>query len=439
MPGVCRVLVKPTVPPAVRSWPLSAIDRFAFQWVIQGVWVFDAFLDPSALKQGLARLLDTYPILCGRVMVGKLVEWRDDGVPFVEAEMPDVSVADFDAATVDAAGFAESATPGQIRAGRAPLLMLTLTRIADGSVLGISASHACLDGNGFYSLARNFSLAATHRPFPTALFERPTAAPKRGRGQVAREARRAGWHKSTPLDLLRFVLSWPHQRNRVFVAHFSPAALARCKAELAVASGCERLSTNSALVAHVAHCVAKLVGLGPNSCFAISSVIDTRERVSGLAENFAGNAAALAATLPIPAHATASEIAARLHDRLQPLLGRPSAELETTAGLTEEVAAHGLWYSAVRLSPMLGRKPTLFYTNSFVKFPVYDVDFGDAARPIRPVRVVPHNLGDPILFWPAPPTVGGVDLYFSGNLARAIAGLDANDSWWEALRRFDHA
>ncbi|MBF8269283.1 MAG: hypothetical protein HW386_992 [Gammaproteobacteria bacterium] len=77
---------------------------------------------------------------------------------------------------------------------------------------------------------------------------------------------------------------------------------------------------------------------------------------------------------------------------------------------------------------MLGRRPTLFYTNSFWKFPVYDVVFGEAARPVRPVRAIPHNLGDPIVLWPAaPPSVGGVELYFSGTLARAVERLGKDD------------
>jgi Transferase family len=439
MAGFEPELIRPTVASKLRSWPLSPIDRFAFQWVITGTWIFDTVLDANALKQGLARLLDAYPILCGRVVVGKLVEWRDDGVPFAQAEAPDVRVADFDAATVDAARFADRPSPARIRRGKAPLLTLRLTRIADGSVLGISVSHACVDGNGFYSFARNLSRAATGRAFRAPEFERPPAAPRRGRTDVVREARRAGWQRATPLDLLRFVLAWPHQNNRTFVAHFPPSSLARCKAELAAASGCPRLSTNSALVAHLACCIVGLVGLDESSRFTLSSVVDMRGRVAALADEFAGNAAAVAATPPIPVTCAAPEIARTLHERLQPLLDCPSAELEASARLTEEVADHGLWFSPVRLAPMLGRRPTLFYTNSFTKFPVYDLDFGDEARPIRPVRAVPHNLGDPVLLWPAPPGVGGVELYFGGNLARAIERLDKDDPWWDELERFDHA
>src|SRR5262249_4055974 len=73
-------LVRATAARAASSWPLTAIDRFTFQWVIQGTWVFDARLDATALKHGLARLLDAYPILCGRA-AGDRLEWRDRGIP----------------------------------------------------------------------------------------------------------------------------------------------------------------------------------------------------------------------------------------------------------------------------------------------------------------------------------------------------------------------
>lgn len=423
----------------MRNWPLSAIDRYAFRWVIQGTWVFDQLLDADQLKQGLARLLDAYPILCGRVVAGRLIAWVDADVPFSEAEQPRVSVADFGAATVDAARFADRPNPARMRQGRAPLLTVRLTRIADGSVLAICASHACVDGNAFYGLARNFARASTGRPFASPSFERGPAPPRRPRREVAQDAKRLGWQGPRPVDLLRLALGLVGFRRRRFVAHFSPAALARCKAELAEASGCAGLSTNSALVAHVAQCTARLVGLNASSSFSIASAVDMRGRAAGLTDAYAGNAVALAATPEIPANAAASEIAAKLQARLEPLLGRPSPELEAVAALTLEVAEHAMLLSPVRLSRMLMRKPTLFYTNSFAKFPVYDLDFGSESHPIRPVRVVPHNLGDPILLWPAPPDAGGIDLYFSGSLARAVARLGESDPWWDALGRFESA
>jgi hypothetical protein len=430
-------LVQPTTaPPATASWPLSPIDRYAFRWVIHGTWVFEARLDADALKHGLARLLDAYPILSGRA-AGDRIDWRAGGVPFVEASDATLGVADFGPTCVDATRLAHRSSPALIRRGLAPLLAVKLTQLRDGCALAISCSHACLDGNGFYTMARNLSRATTGRPFAPPLFARPAPRPPRLRGEVARAARAAGWQRLGAIDALRFALVSRGVLDRKLVARFSPAALQRCKETLARASGCARLSTTSALLAHVAHCVAALLELRAGTRFNVSFLVDQRERLDSLPATFARNAVSAAATPPIAAHASAAEIAARLHERLEPLLAKPSAELAALAALTAEVAAHYLPYSSIPLSGLPRRRPTLFYTNSFAKFPVHDLDFGDASRPVLPVRAIPHNLGDQIVLWPAPPAAGGLELYFSGPLARAVARSAASDAWWTELRRFD--
>jgi hypothetical protein len=156
--------------------------------------------------------------------------------------------------------------------------------------------------------------------------------------------------------------------------------------------------------------------------------------VAGLPERFAGNAASVVVAKGIPGTASRGDIAACLQRELEPMQAKPSAELEATARLTAEVAHHRLPFTVFSISKMLGRRPSLLYTNSFQKFPIYDLDFGHGARP---VRAVPHNLGDPILLWPAPPTAGGIEVYFSGALARAVRALPDTDPWWAELGRYE--
>ena len=433
-----RETVRPMTSIAPRtSWPLTAIDRFASQWVIQGTWVFNAPLDAIALKHGLARLLDVYPILCGRMSRDR-IERGDEGVPFVVESDMTHAVQDFAPSRVDVTRFGYRCRPALIRRGRAPLLTVTLTQLRDGCVLGICASHTCLDGNGFYSMVRNLSRATTGRDFPQPVFARaPDRSRLRRRTAVARSARDAGWHRLTLLDVLRYAIARPRLLDRSLVARFSPEMLRRCKTALARDSSCERLSTNSALLAHVTRCAGTLLGLDARSRIVVSAAVDQRGRVAGLPESFAGNAVSLAATAPIAARASAADIARSIHTRLEPLLERPSTELESITALTGEVAAHRLPYTPLPGARLLEPGPTLFYTNSFWKFPVYDVDFGDGTHPVRPVRAIPHNLGDPIVLWPAPPSTGGIELYFSGSLARAVARLDSSDDWWNSLYRFD--
>jgi hypothetical protein len=417
---------------------LTPLDQFAFQWVIQGTWLFAERLDAHALKDGIARLLASYPILSGRVVAGRRIEWTGDGIPFIEAVDNTLDVADFNATHVDAIRFGHRFAPGLIRRGRAPLLTLKLTHLREGCVLAICCSHACLDGNGFYTMVRNLSRATAGVAFPPLTFEPRTDGSKpRRRAEVARAALKAGWRRLTELDLLQYALDAPRLLERTFVAHFPPLVLQRCKETLARGSGNAALSTHSALLAHVAACVARLLRLGGGDRFWVSVAVDQRERVGWLGEDFAGNAVSVVMTAPLAAICHREQIAARIHERLLPLLTRQSPELESLARLTAEVVACRLPYTPlVRPSP-LSRRRALFYTNSFARFPVYDLDFGCGSRPARPIRAIPHNLGDPILFWPAPPSVGGLELYFSGRLARAVRRLAKDDPWWTELRCFE--
>ena len=432
-------LVLPPAPAPVRSsWQLNPVDWFAFQWVLQGTWVFDTRLDADALRHGLERLLDSYPILCGRVVGGRRIDWSSKGIPVIEERDETLGAQDFDATRVDAGRFAARIQPFQVRSGASPLLTLKLTQLREGSVLAICCTHACLDGNSFYSMARNLSRAAAGAAVPQPRLERGRGNTQhRRRAQISRAARQAGWHRVTVLDALSYAVTQARRLDRMFVTHFSPQALTRCREALACASACSGLSTNSALVAHVAYSAARLMRLDGGDSFSVSVAVDQRERVAALPSNFAGNAVSVVATAPLPAASGREEIAARLHERLEPLLTRPSPALESLAQLTEDIVLHRLPYSPVAGLRLLGRRRLLFYTNSFARFPVYDLDFGNGAHPVRPIRAIPHNLGDSILLWPAPPPEGGLELYFSGWLARALQRLAVDDPWWAELRRYD--
>lgn len=430
-----RDWVRPRAQPARSSWPLTPIDRFAFQWVLQGTWVFESRLDPEALRQGLERLLESYPLLCGRVAGGTRIDWSRKGIPLIEARDETLGAADFGASHVDAGRFACRIHPVQVRFGTSPLLTLKLTQLREGCVLAICCSHACLDGHSFYAMARNLSWAAAGRTVPPPLFEpRSGCAQPRRRSQIGPAARQAGWHRVGALDALTYAFAQTRRLDRVFAAHFSPSTLQRCRETLARGSACLALTTNSALIAHVAYCVARLMSLCGGDSFSVSVAVDQRERVRELTRDFAGNAVSVVATPPLPACCGREEIAARIHEQLEPLLKRPSPALESIAQLTSDIVLHRLPYSPVAGLRLLGRRRLLFYTNSFARFPVYDLDFGSGSHPVRPVRAIPHNLGDSILVWPAPPPAGGLELYFSGWLARAVQRLDANDPWWAQLR-----
>jgi hypothetical protein len=59
---------------------------------------------------------------------------------------------------------------------------------------------------------------------------------------------------------------------------------------------------------------------------------------------------------------------------------------------------------------------------NFSKLHIYDIDFGSGL----PVKVIPHNLSDQVVIWPAPPAVGGVEVYFSGIPIRYVSLLQGD-------------
>ncbi len=70
---------------------------------------------------------------------------------------------------------------------------------------------------------------------------------------------------------------------------------------------------------------------------------------------------------------------------------------------------------------MHAKKPSVVYLNNFSRLHIYDIDFGRG----NPVKVIPHNLQDQVVIWPAPPKVGGVELYFAGVPLRYTGKLEA--------------
>ena len=55
---------------------------------------------------------------------------------------------------------------------------------------------------------------------------------------------------------------------------------------------------------------------------------------------------------------------------------------------------------------------------------------------MKPVLNIPHNLPDPILIWPAHPDRGGLDVFLTGVIARAINRLDDHHAWWHEMLHF---
>lgn len=416
-------LVRPSAPAPVPFRSLTPLDRVNFWLIIRGTWLFRGPLDPERLRAGLADLLVHYPTLAGRVVDGVRVDLGGQGVPVTVAERPDLSVDDVCARPELAGDLSNRMDKGAVKRGREAPLTARVTRLADGSALGVRCSHAFLDGNGFYTFVRNWSRACAGLPFsPPDLDPGRIPVPEPlSRAEAARRARAAGWQGPSLLGLLRAAPNLLPGRllEREGPLRFSAAALAELRSTLALDAGCPDLTTHEALAAVLASVTPTWHGLPPGAPCTQAFVTDSRERVAGIPASYAANAAWVTAGAAFSAGDAPARIAARTHAVLGPRLARPSEVLGAEMRLGLEVMRHGLLLVPYDVTRMHVSRPTLTYVNSFVRLPIYDVDFGTPEHPLRPHRAIPHDLPDPFLIWPAPTREEGVEVWLTGVAARA--------------------
>ncbi|MBN1774218.1 MAG: hypothetical protein JXB32_23365 [Deltaproteobacteria bacterium] len=422
-------------------WELTGLDRANWPLVIRGTWVFDAPLEAARLRESLARTLALYPHLAGRSVAGARVELTNEGVPFATAERSDLTVEQACAAPTLAGGFSLPLDVGRVRKGRDAPLAVLLTRLRDGCVLGVRVSHAVLDGHGFYGMVRTWSRLHAGRPFDPPLLDqvRMPQGTGRTRAETVRAATEAGWRKLRWLGAVTIVplllLGKLHQRAAA--VHFAPGTLERLRASARREAGRDDLTTNDALSAHLTRMCLALHDVPAGTRCGQVVVVDLRERLAGLPATFAGNASFVVPTTEFRADAPLGELAASTHDALAGTFAGSPPAVERELVLTQDAMRHRLLLVPYDVAAAHQRRPTVVYLNSFARLPVYDIDFGEPGRPVRPVRVVPHDLPDPVLIWPAPPDVGGVEVYFTGRMAHALWRRSPDDPWWSELRRFE--
>jgi shikimate O-hydroxycinnamoyltransferase len=427
--------------PGPAKWVLTGLDRANLSLVIRGTWVFDGELDPPQLMHSLGRTLALYPHLAGRMSRGEHVELCNAGVPFTVAERRTVTVEELCADPDSAGGFSSPLRLAHARSGRAAPLAVRLTRLQDGWVLGVRVVHACLDGQSFYGMVRNWGRIHSGRPVDTPVLDPSLVPPAttRSRVEVFRAATADGWRKPALLGVVSVLpaLALGRLHQRAAPIPFSPAALGRLKQLASRESGQPALTTNEALSAHVTRMCGRLHRIPPGTPRQQVTVADLRGRLAAIPPAFAGNAAYLFVSASFAEGAPLAEIARKTHETLAPLFAPGSPELVRRVVLAQDIMRHRLLMLPYEVTAAFRKRPTVTYVNNFSRLPIYDVDFGAPSRPVTPVRVIPHDLPDPVLIWPAPPAVGGVEVYLTGRNAHAVRRLDPGDPWWAELRSFE--
>lgn len=393
-------------------------------------YVFEKKINHDSLMNALTKLLKEYPALAGRADFKKMkVIRKGKGIPFTMVNNHPDNIDMYRKAGCIQRNRAEFVSEPKrilIEKGKAPLMCIKLTNFASGGcILGITINHALLDAKGFHLVvhrwSRIFTEIAANRSYQNDLNNKLiygrrslfTFGSNRGKKKLFQDMRSCGIPK--PVNFKGFfgrilknfmlkVLDNAKRADRELI-YFSKEQVARIKETVTKESGEDWITTNEALSAHILKIMSELqYGDKKLDKIQILSGIDIRGRIHhetvDQQARFAGNAFyvySVTAELGKDFHrANRGEIAA--------FLKRSFAEI-TAENLQTDLDAV---YDCLRLGynyPGVDFRIPVHQLNNQSKLPVYDVDFGAG----KPLRVIPQDIGDNILFFPA--RDGGIEVY----------------------------
>lgn len=416
-------------------WPFTRLDITCIPMVITGTWIFSPTLDVDGLKSGLKTLLQDYPHLSGRLNGNKGIQLTNKGVPFSEENHKELSLADKYQPGDSVEQFSSKISIAKLKRGLDSPMMVKVTCFRDASILSVSCSHACMDGDSYYKMMRNWGLICRHEGYESPVLEQSLfpVAEDADKKVLMQQALANGWVKVSSFQFLFrvvpvFISGQLKKRVRAF--YFSADDQDALREDISKKLGF-RISKHVALSAFVCKaCIKLLHHTDTTECMQLN-VMNARGHLKGIPQDFVGNASTMARTRAFTAGTSIEDIAGIIHESLIPMLETPSEKTGEFIKLSMSAIAAKLPLAPFDIIRMYAKSPAIFHINNFSKLPVYDVDFGSG----RPLSVIPHNLSDQILIWPATEK-GGVEVYFSGPLAKKLKALKPTDPWLQEMKSY---
>jgi shikimate O-hydroxycinnamoyltransferase len=299
----------------IRLSPIDHVFTGVGAYPLEFVFAYEGPLDAERLSSSLRQTLALFPAAASRLVLlpggAYGLEPSEDGCPF---EVATSGTTFGDSAERSAFVAPVETLPGQ------PLARVRLTRTPDGSVLGVSLSHAVVDGFSYFYFLSAWSQVFHDRPVPPPWLDRgllqPDEAPARGFGMAGEGLDPEGVRKGCGFFLgerrpaiRRDRLRWT---RRDFPRAELRALLAQAQPECPV-----RLSHNDVVAAWLwREHVPEWAGAGEETAF-LSCPVDLRRVLPGFPPTYFGCAVALAnATIESErlAGATLADLARRVHD-----------------------------------------------------------------------------------------------------------------------------
>ena len=326
--------------------------------------------------------------------------------------------------------------------GRAPLSSFTLTEFSDGGMIfGMAISHGLTDATGYHLLMKHLSgiydaigsgKATDQFPFATQLdvFEFGT---QRSKAESLNVLKQRGLPKPIPIkgfvgsfvkSLITKAMDKSLSDNPPICVHFTPDDVTRLKQTVLKESGEEWISTNVALCAHFTSVIAKLsYGDDIKYDMQIGQILDLRNRYfeanSKSQSAYVGNAILIhieKASFSNGLQNTSRGELARYFKRRQ--ARTDAADVKDRLDLLADCLRHGF------TNPELDVKNPIISLNNQSKMAVYDVSFVGQS----PARIYPQDVGDNIMFFPAPD--GGIEIYIR-DIVNPLAQRDLLTDRWQ--------
>lgn len=401
--------------------PLSALDlSYAGSGNAIGLgYIFEHNLDPSRLLVSLQALVAKFPSLAGRLDIGRKRVSSDNGlVPFIHVQGFPGSYSDLADPKTNITirtDFVPEPSLKSALAGQAPLMSVKLTSFAKGGcILGVSVNHALMDAWGFHQLMQQWADIFAGNPANDLtmghdLYKfRTQRDVSEWRAEFLNQGINipANYNRFIGRNLLRF-LNYMVNVNRLRgreMFHFSQDEIQTIKAQVHNESGLDWISTNIALSAQILHAIIPLQMSKKSKSLGIGNVINIRGRIrkesQSVQNSFAGNALFIKINYgeferPVR-ELTRGDIARFLRQSFDEM---NADHIETAMANIVDGLDLGYGYPGLSIT-----KPIMAINNQS-KFDVYDVHFGNG----RPARVLPQDVGDHIMIFPA--NDGGAEVY----------------------------
>ena len=389
-------------------------------------YVFNDTLDANALSRAVGVLCAQFPLLTGRIDYFNKTIVRCQNPLFLSHQVnyPGSAIDHAQIGTIQTNrfDFVDEPSRRHILKGDGPLITIKLTEFSQGgSILGLAINHVITDATGFHKLTHH--LAAIYRtelvgsdhpdwPFFTRLkaFEFGT---NRNRNEWVRDLKIYGWSKPAKMQgvlgapmrwMIVFGMSTIAKQNRLVIS-FTRDQIAQLKDTVHAESGEDWISTNVAISAHFASIMARLLASDRrHKPFRIGQLLDLRDRYfeddRSEQSNFIGNAILIhTEKAKFPGDIKRYDRGAFARFFKKTLSEIDTQSLQHRMDLIADSLRLGYNYPGLEMSdPLLA-------VNNQSKMPVYDVEFGNQ----RPIRVIPQDVGDNIMFFPAPD--GGMEIY----------------------------